>query len=54
MEYTVVEEVYLESLISKVNELMKAGWMPLGGIAIDIPQDGLERVDFYCQAMRKD
>jgi hypothetical protein len=54
MEYTVVvEEVDLDSLISKVNERIKVGWTPLGGIAIDI-EDGLGRIDFYCQALIKD
>jgi hypothetical protein len=34
MEYTIVWAAYTEELIPKVNELIKAGWKPLGGICI--------------------
>ena len=42
MEYTVAKEVDMDSLISKLNDLIKAGQMPHGGIAIDISQGQFE------------
>jgi hypothetical protein len=32
MEFTVVSEYEIQTLIKKVNELIKEGWRPQGGI----------------------
>lgn len=54
MEYTVVHVLGdVEDLIVQVNNLIKQGWKPTGGIAIDIAEDSLERVDCFCQSMIK-
>ncbi len=33
MEYRLVEAVSAEELMQRVNDLLKAGWQPLGGVA---------------------
>ena len=43
MEYDVITFVHLNNLIRKVNEQIKKGWQPLGGINCD--------AGFYSQAM---
>ena len=50
MEYTVVKEHNHEELISKVAELIKQGWKPLGGIAVATVAPILDNY-IYCQAM---
>lgn len=47
MEYTVIEDFELEQLIKHVNEHIKEGWKPLGGVVVS--QGGV--VDKYIQAM---
>ena len=34
MEYTVIEENNLNALIAKVNEHIRKGWQPQGGISM--------------------
>jgi hypothetical protein len=34
MEYTVIEEDVLSTLIAKVNEYVRNGWQPQGGISM--------------------
>lgn len=57
MEYMVVEVIGdVNELVAKVNNHIKQGWKPLGGIAVDIP-DTSERAgsdDCFYQAMIKD
>jgi hypothetical protein len=53
MEYTVVQEHDREELISKVSELIKQGWKPLGGISVSTVAPML-RIYIYCQAMIKE
>ena len=53
MEYTVVEVYgYAEELIRNVNDLIKDGWRPLGGVAIGITET--DELDGYFQAMIRD
>lgn len=57
MEYMVVEVIGdVNELVAKVNNHIKQGWKPLGGIAVDIP-DTSEMAgsdDCFYQAMIKD
>lgn len=45
MKYDVVKDGSIETMINEVNDLIKKGWIPLGGIGID--------QYFWCQAMIK-
>ena len=36
MEYSVIKTNLLKSLIKKVNEAIKEGWRPLGGVCLDV------------------
>ena len=36
MEYSVIKTNLLKSLIKKVNEAIKEGWKPLGGVCLDV------------------
>jgi len=36
MEYSVIKTNLLKSLIKKVNEAIKDGWRPLGGVCVDV------------------
>jgi hypothetical protein len=36
MEYSVIKTNLLKSLIKKVNEVIKEGWRPLGGVCVDV------------------
>jgi hypothetical protein len=49
MEYTVVSKTSSFDLIEAVNELIRKGWTPLGGIAVDY-----EGPDKWYQAMKKE
>jgi hypothetical protein len=53
MEYTLVQNRNHEELIRQVEELIKQGWKPLGGIAIAIIAPMLD-IFMYCQAMIKE
>jgi hypothetical protein len=48
MEYTVIFNEKLEKLINQVNQALKSGWRPLGGIAVT--NEGLIFF-YYYQAM---
>jgi predicted class III extradiol MEMO1 family dioxygenase len=48
--YMVVMEPDRHILISKVNQYMKSGWRPLGGVAIDTSATGVNAPRFF-QAM---
>jgi hypothetical protein len=50
MEYTLARGITSDSLIDKVNELIKQGWKPQGGIAMC----GEEVYTVYYQAMIKE
>ena len=51
MEYTVIFNEKLEKLINQVNQALKSGWRPLGGIAVT--NEGLIFF-YYYQAMVKE
>jgi hypothetical protein len=51
MEYTIVGDGKMDRLISKVNELIRQGWKPIGGIALDTRAAGIG--GFY-QAMARE
>ena len=53
MEYTVVQKRNHDELISDVEELIKQGWKPLGGIAIATIAPMLD-IFVFCQAMIKE
>jgi hypothetical protein len=54
MEYCVAQNGgSVEGLAAQVNDLIKKGWKPLGGIAIAPPIEG-SYVNIYYQAMLKD
>ena len=36
MEYRVIKTNLLKSLVKKVNEAIKEGWKPLGGVCLDV------------------
>jgi hypothetical protein len=36
MEYSVIKTNLLKSLIKKVNQAIKEGWRPLGGVCVDV------------------
>ena len=36
MEYSVIKTNLLKSLIKKVNEAIREGWKPLGGVCMDV------------------
>jgi len=36
MEYSVIKTNLLKSLIKKVNEAIKEGWKPQGGVCLDV------------------
>ena len=52
MQYTLLAEHNREELISKVTELIKQGWQPLGGIAVSTVAPMLNNY-ILCQAMIK-
>ena len=47
MEYEIITSSYIEEMIDKVNEEIKKGWLPQGGIAYNSFQSR------YLQAMLK-
>ncbi|HEY5123666.1 MAG TPA: DUF1737 domain-containing protein [Ignavibacteria bacterium] len=47
IEYKVIEKCDLKELVERVNDLIKNGWEPFGGIA----SEGVE--GDFCQAMVK-
>ena len=47
MEYSVIKTNLLKSLIKKVNEAIKEGWRPLGGVCVDVGYG-------FAQAMTRD
>jgi hypothetical protein len=53
MEYTVVVEHNLDELIKKVRDLIKQGWVPLGGIAVSTVAPVLGNY-IFCQALIKE
>lgn len=52
LEYTVVSDRYLHCLESRVNEKIRSGWVPTGGIAVKPPDRQFKDMEggFY-QAM---
>ena len=52
MEYFAVKETSAENLTVMVNEMIAAGWKPLGGMSV--AGDGRGSHRFFCQAMIKD
>ena len=53
MGYTVVVEHNVEELVKKVADLIKQGWMPLGGISVSTVAPVLGNY-IYCQALIKE
>jgi hypothetical protein len=57
MKYAIVYAEDVEVLAAMVNEKIKKGWMPLGGVAIGSKEtwEVGERVKFlvFCQAMNR-
>lgn len=54
MKYTVMNAYDLTTLIEKVNDLIKEGWKPLGGIQAMIDNEAQDPYRYnYCQAMIK-
>jgi len=53
MEYTVVEEHDRDELVRKVENLIKQGWKPLGGIAVSTVAPVLG-YHIFCQALIKE
>ena len=53
MQYTLVVEHHRDELIQKVAELIKQGWVPLGGIAVSTVAPMLGDY-IFCQAMTKE
>ena len=60
--YKVISKQTIRSLEEEVNDLIKKGWIPLGGVAIEIEDHdvrssssgslwNLKPVNKYCQAM---
>ena len=49
MHYTLVYDNVPELLVDKVNQLIKKGWQPLGGLAISQHEEG----NVFYQAMIK-
>lgn len=52
MDYTVVWEKELSKLIQSVQEYLKSGWKPQGGIAVTSLGD-YNRQQYYFQALIK-
>jgi hypothetical protein len=46
MEYTVINNIRMYDLIDQVNNYIKAGWKPLGGISAG--------AHTFCQAMTRE
>ena len=55
MEYQIAEETNVIFLSKEVDELLKAGWLPLGGVSVAAWYNSrLDEVQMtYCQAMVK-
>lgn len=53
MEYKIVHEGNIESLVKEVNKLIKKGWVPQGGVSILHVSSGLSPRNEYSQAMIK-
>lgn len=49
MEYKVLMALEVEGLEEQVNEMLRRGWVPCGGVAISAVQD----VEYHYQAMIK-
>jgi hypothetical protein len=45
MNYDIIQTTYIHSLITLINEYIKLGWIPVGGICFD--------GHYYLQAMTK-
>ncbi len=52
MEYTIVTGKFLSQIISHVNEKIKDGWTPQGGISESVVDSGAPDT-FFIQAMIK-
>lgn len=54
-DYTILEADNGSDLSSKVNNLLRHGWMPQGGVAITSGRDGAEEPSYevWAQAMLK-
>jgi hypothetical protein len=52
LEYIVIEEFTLDKIILVVNDHIKKGWIPLGGICK--MGDDLQHSVFYLQSMTKE
>ncbi len=50
MDYIIVESVGMEKLVAKVNEYIKKGWKPIGGVAVGVSSGPW----WYFQAMIKE
>lgn len=53
MEYKIVHEGNIESLVKEVNKPIKKGWVPQGGVSILHVSSGLSPRNEYSQAMIK-
>jgi hypothetical protein len=51
MAYTIATGYGPTHLAQKVNELLAAGWVPVGGLAVEPRNDGMEAL--YSQALTK-
>jgi hypothetical protein len=56
MEYLIVSEYTIENCMSSVNDLIKLGWKPIGGICFSATPEGLFNNKFiqYLQAMTRE
>ena len=52
MEYTVVSVVEIDFLVNRVNDFIKRGWKPLGGVSVT--KQGRGELLVYHQAMVKE
>lgn len=51
VQYQIATEYGPKELARKVNELLALGWVPVGGVAVEPRNDGMESL--YSQALTK-
>lgn len=54
-DYTILEGYNASELSSRVNNLLRRGWEPVGGVALAVGHEGVEEpsFDIWAQAMIK-
>jgi hypothetical protein len=53
MAYQVIQEISIEKLESKINELLKANWKLQGGVSVNYNRGAENNEMFYAQAVVK-